>query len=70
MQRSVDTARQQLAAGDISQLDLGVVQLDLATRELVRLEADVQAQQALGDIEDAMQRPADLPVNPLPGAPQ
>jgi outer membrane protein, heavy metal efflux system len=70
MQRAEDTARQQLAAGEISQLDLNIVQLELATRELARFEAAAQAQQALGDIEDAMQRPVDLPVNPLPGPSQ
>ena len=64
------TGRAQLAAGDISQLDLGLIQSELASRELARLEALVQLQQAEGDIEDAMQRPIDLPVNPLPRNPQ
>jgi outer membrane protein TolC len=66
VQRVEQTAQRQLTAGEISQLDVGIVQVELATRELARLEALVQAQQALGDIEDAMQRPVDLPVNPLP----
>ncbi len=64
------TAEAQLAAGAISQLDLGVIQVELATRELARLEALVQLQQAVGDLEDAMQRPIDLPVNPLGRNPQ
>ncbi|MEP7361606.1 MAG: TolC family protein, partial [Chloroflexota bacterium] len=68
-QRVEEVARNQLAAGAISQLDLNIVQAEVMARELVRLDATVQAQRALGDIEDAMQRPADLPVNPLPGAP-
>lgn len=68
-QRVEGVARNQLAAGAISQLDLNIVQAEVMARELVRLDAAVQAQRALGDIEDAMQRPADLPVNPLPGAP-
>lgn len=63
------TAETQLAAGALSQLDVGVIQVELATRELVRLQALVQVQQTLGDIEDAMQRPIDLPVNPLPRNP-
>lgn len=63
------TAETQLAAGAISQLDVGVIQVELATRELARLQALVQVQQTLGDIEDAMQRPIDLPVNPLPRNP-
>ena len=55
------TARERLAAGDIAQVDLGVVQLEVATRELSRFEALVQVQAAFGAIEDAMQRPGDLP---------
>ena len=70
LQASEQTAQRQLTAGEISQLDLGIVQVELAGRELARLEALAQAQQALGDIEDAMQRPADLPLNPLPRPPQ
>ena len=70
LQAAEQTAQQQLNAGDISQLELGIVQVELAGRELARLEALAQAQQALGDIEDAMQRPADLPLDPLPRPPQ
>ncbi len=69
-QQIEDVARTQFSAGAISQLDLSVVEVDVMTRTVVRLDAAVQAQQALGDIEDAMQRPADLPLNPLPGEPQ
>ena len=70
LQTAEQTAQRQLTAGEISQLDLGIVQVELAGRELARLEALAQAQQALGDIEDAMQRPADLPTNSLPRPPQ
>jgi cobalt-zinc-cadmium efflux system outer membrane protein len=70
VQRAEQTAQRQLSAGEISQLDLGIVQVELSIRELARLEALVQAQQALGDIEDAMQRPVDFPVDPLPRPPQ
>jgi len=62
------TARERLAAGDIAQVDLGAVQLEVATRELSRFQALVQAQAAFGAIEDAMQRPGDLPFAlPPPG---
>jgi hypothetical protein len=44
-----------------AQVDLGVVQLEVATRELSRFEALVQVQAAYGAIEDAIQRPGDLP---------
>jgi outer membrane protein TolC len=64
------TAQTQLAAGAISQLDLGVIQVELAGRELVRVQALVQVQQAVGDLEDAMQRPADFPIDPLPRNPR
>jgi outer membrane protein, heavy metal efflux system len=64
------TAEAQFTAGVISQLDLGVIRVELATRELTRLEALVQLQQALGDLEDAMQRPIDLPIDPLRRNPQ
>jgi outer membrane protein TolC len=64
------TAQAQFAAGALSQLDLGVIQVERAARELARLQALVQVQQAVGDLEDAMQRPADLPVDPLPRNPQ
>ena len=67
--RVEEVVRNQFSAGAISQLDLNVVQAEVTARELIRLDAAVQAQQALGDIEDAMQRPADLPMNPLSGAP-
>ena len=70
LQAAEQTAQRQLTAGEISQLDLGIVQVELAGRELARIEALSQAQQALGDIEDAMQRPSDLPVDPLPRPPR
>ena len=64
------TAQMQFAAGVISLLDLGIIQVERAGRELVRLQTLVRVQQAVGDLEDAMQRPADLPVDPLPRNPQ
>ena len=47
-------------AGEISRLDLNVIQLQLAVIQLARLDALVKAHQALGRLEDAIQRPADL----------
>ncbi len=52
------TAEAQLAAGEISRLDLGNMQLELASSQAARLDARVNVQQALGRLEDAMQRPA------------
>jgi outer membrane protein TolC len=54
------SARALFDAGEISRLDLGVVQLQLAASDLARLEAIVGAQGALGLLEDAIQRPADI----------
>ncbi len=64
------TAQAQFVAGAISQLDLGVIQVERAARELARLQTLVQVQQAVGDLEDAMQRPADLPVDPVARNPE
>jgi outer membrane protein TolC len=47
-------------AGEISRLDLNVIQLQLAVTQLARLDALVKAHQALGRLEDAIQRPTDL----------
>lgn len=66
VQTMESTAQTQFAAGAISQLDLGIIQVERAARELARLQALVQVQRAVGDLEDAMQRPADLPMDPLP----
>jgi len=49
-------------AGEISRLDLGSLQLELISLERARFEALVQAQEALGRLEDAMQSPADVPA--------
>jgi outer membrane protein, heavy metal efflux system len=49
-------------AGEVSKLDLGILQVELNSLERARFEALVQAQEALGRLEDAMQSPADLPA--------
>jgi len=63
-------AQAQLTAGEISRLDLGLVQVERAARELARIQAIVEQQQAAGNLEDAMQRPVDLPIDPLARNPQ
>ena len=47
-------------AGAVSQVELLDAQLQVATAELLRFEAAVKFQQALGVLEDAMQQPAEL----------
>jgi cobalt-zinc-cadmium efflux system outer membrane protein len=47
-------------AGEISRLELLGLQMEIAAGDLARLDALVMAQQAMGDLEDAMQSPIDL----------
>jgi len=60
LQRQERSTRALFDAGEISRLDLNVIQLQLAVIQLARLDALVKAHQALGRLEDAIQRPADL----------
>jgi outer membrane protein TolC len=46
--------------GEISRLEVLGLRLELATSELARLEAVVDAQRAVGELEDAMQSPLEL----------
>ncbi|HEY5492709.1 MAG TPA: TolC family protein [Gemmatimonadaceae bacterium] len=57
LERTADT---QFAAGDISRLELGSIQLELASAEMARLDARVNLQRARGRLEEAMQSPASL----------
>ncbi|MCJ7611160.1 MAG: TolC family protein [Candidatus Aminicenantes bacterium] len=47
-------------AGEISKLELLAIQLEVSSGALARLEALVQAQQAVGDLEKAIQAPLDI----------
>ena len=60
-QRQLRTADLQYSAGEISRLDLGVIQLELANAELATLDARLGVQETLGSLEDAIQSPIDLP---------
>jgi len=51
----------QLKAGAADQLDLANAQIEFGAAELVRVDGRVKIQQAMGALEDAMQRPVDLP---------
>lgn len=59
--RERQSAEAMWRAGEISRLDLGSVQLEIASSEQARFEAVVKTQEALGRLEDAMQSPAVLP---------
>ncbi len=60
--------------GEVSRLELLNLRLELAASELARLEAVVDAQRSLGDLENAMQSPLEstdwilAPARPLPPA--
>jgi outer membrane protein TolC len=56
-----DSVAAQLKVGAVDQLELLNAQLEYATAELVRLEGEVKLQQAAAAVEDAVQRPFELP---------
>jgi cobalt-zinc-cadmium efflux system outer membrane protein len=53
-------AQARYALGDISKLELLGLQLELSAGAMARLDALVKAQQAVGDLENAMQSPLDI----------
>ncbi len=57
LQKQEQTSRAQYAGGQISRLELNGIQLQLAGTELARLDARVEVQRTLGQLEDAMQSP-------------
>lgn len=59
--RQESVARAMLEAGELSRGDLAAVQLQLSVSALARLDALLQAQQAAGQLEDAVQTPLGLP---------
>jgi len=52
----------QVKAGAADQLDLMNAQVEFGASELVRLDGQVKFQQAVGALEDAVQRPLDFPT--------
>jgi outer membrane protein TolC len=69
-QRSVAA---QFQAGATDRLEMLTAQIELNATELTRLEAQLKLHQAFGALEDAIQRPLDLPASlyeSQPGTPQ
>jgi outer membrane protein TolC len=60
LKKQEQAARARLESGEISRLELSTVQLELDQTALARLHAAVQAQQAFGDLEDALQSPVGI----------
>ena len=59
--RQEGVAQAMLEAGAISRSELAALQLQLSVSALARLDALLQAQQAVGQLEDAVQSPLGLP---------
>ena len=60
LQSQENAARARLDAGDISKSELAALQLQFSTGALARQDALTQARQAKGQLEDALQSPAEL----------
>lgn len=60
LQSQEKAARARLDAGDISKSELAALQLQFTTGALARQDALTQARQAKGQLEDALQSPAEL----------
>jgi len=59
--RRRDSVAAQVKAGAMEQLDLVNAQFEYAVAEQVQLDAEIRLQQAFGALEDAVQRPFELP---------
>ena len=60
-------------AGAVDRLELLTAQIELKSTQLTRLQAQLKLHQAYGALEDAVQRPLDLPASlyeAQPGNPQ
>jgi outer membrane protein TolC len=60
----------QFQAGAVDRLDVLTAGLELTAASLARLDAQVKLQQAVGALEDAVQRPLDLPESVWQTAPR
>ncbi|MBX3023767.1 TolC family protein [bacterium] len=54
------TVREMIAAGELAGLTRYTTQLELIQNQIARLDAVVRGQEALGQLEDALQRPFDV----------
>ncbi len=60
LRKEESVVRSRFKVGEISKLELLAVELELSSNTLARLEALVQAQQAVGDLEKAVQAPLEI----------
>ncbi|MCL5270448.1 MAG: TolC family protein [bacterium] len=61
LKKRAEATRKMFQAGEILKLEVAAADLEVSTNALAQLTARVDALQALGQIEDALQQPADLP---------
>ena len=61
LQKQLDSVRAQAQAGEVEPLAVANAEAEYATGAQSRLDALVKAQQALGQLEDAVQSPLTLP---------
>jgi outer membrane protein TolC len=61
LQKQLDSVRAQAKAGEVDGLTLANAEVEYASAAQSQMDALVQAQQALGELEDAMQNPLTLP---------
>jgi len=62
LRQRLDSIRAQEQAGEVDPLTLANAEVEFATGAQGRLNAQIQAQQALGQLEDAVQSPLTLPT--------
>ncbi len=70
LEKQEKSARAMLEAGEISRSELASVRLQLSALALARADALAQSQQALGQLEDALQGPLGLPVSAWQSSPR
>ena len=68
LQKQLDSVRAQAQAGEAEPLAVANAEVEYATGAQNRLDALVKAQQALGQLEDAVQSPLTLPPSTLDAA--
>jgi outer membrane protein TolC len=68
LQKQLDTVHAQAQAGEVEPLTLANAEAEYATGAQNQLEALVKAQEALGQLEDAVQSPLTLPLDAIHAA--
>ena len=70
LEKQEQSAKALLEAGEISKSDLTALRLQLSVTSLARLDAFVKSLQALGQLEEALQSPFNVPESAWQNPPQ